>query len=308
MDTKVNYTVVGLFVILLGAAAIILFLWLSAFKHRQSYNTYLVYMHEEVSGIGPQTPIRFNGVKVGYVKKVELNPADLQQVILTLKIREHTPVTTSTIATLRSEGIMGSDYVALKALTAKAPLLMVKPGEKYPIIPSEPSFLMKLSTALEEVTKTIKELSNSIGKVFDNQNRLAISAILTNLQKITTTLAASSQNISATMVSMKKFMSNNAKVSAQLPFLMSQLNSTLATIKLTAHQFDVTGRSVELTVREAHSTMQNVVTQIVPSTQQLLQKLNTIASNLQQLSSALEQNPSILVRGRYPAPLGPGEK
>ena len=68
---------------------------------------------KEVSGIGLQTPVRFNGVKMGYVQKIELNRADdPQQVIWTLKIREETPVTTSSIATLRSEGIMGTDYVA----------------------------------------------------------------------------------------------------------------------------------------------------------------------------------------------------
>ena len=308
MDTKVNYSVVGLFVVLLGAAAIVLFLWLSVFNNHQTYNTYFVYMHEQVSGIGLQTPVRFNGVKVGYVQKIELNPLDPQQVVLTLKIKEETPVTTSTIATLQSEGIMGMDYVALKALTATAPPLMVKPGEKYPVIPSEPSLLMKLSTALEEITKTIKELSDNIGKVFDEKNRQAINASLANLQKITTTLAIDSQNINSTMASMKRFMSNSAKASEQLPEIMCQLNSTLTSIKLTAHQFDITGRSVELMMRDAHTTMQNVAVQTMSSIQQLLDKFNVMTGHLQQLSKDLEHDPSILVRGKYPSPVGPGEK
>ena len=308
MDTKVNYSVVGLFVILLGATAIMLFLWLSAFKHHQTYNTYLVYMYEEVSGIGPQTPVRFNGVKLGYVQEIALNPLDPQQVILTLKIKKETPVTTSTIATLRSEGIMGIDYVALKALTATAPPLMVKPGKRYPVIPSEPSLLMKLSTALEEITKTIKELSDNIGKVFDEKNRQAISVSVANLQKITTILVANSQNTNSTMASMKRFMSNSAKASEQLPAIMRQLNSTLTSIKLTAHQFDITGQSIKLMMRDAHTTMQNVTTQMAPSVQQLLDKLNVMTDHLQQLSRDLEHNPSILVRGKYPSPAGPGEK
>lgn len=308
MDTKVNYSVVGLFVVLLGAAAIMLFLWLSIFKNHQTYNTYFVYMHEQVSGIGPQTPVRFNGVKVGYVQKIELNPLDPQQVVLTLKIKEETPVTTSTIATLQSEGIIGMDYVALKALTATAPPLMVKPGEKYPVIPSEPSLLMKLGTALGEITKTIKELSDNIGKVFDTKNRQAINTSLSNLQKITTALATDSQNINSTTTFMKRFMSNSAKASKQLPEIMCQLNSILTSIKLAAHQFDITGQSVELTVQDAHNTMQNVAVQTMSSVQQLLDKLNVMTGHLQQLGKDLEHNPSILVRGKYPSPVGPGEK
>src|SRR5690606_19698287 len=107
-----------------------------------------------------------NGVKVGYVDSIRLNPQDPQQVVLKLKIRRGTPITTSTIATLVSEGITGIDYVGLKALTSQAPPLKAKPGEKYPVIPSEPSLLVKLSTALEDVTKTIKGLTDSVGKVF----------------------------------------------------------------------------------------------------------------------------------------------
>lgn len=308
MDTKVNYTVVGIFVILLGAIAVVLFLWLSAFRHRQAYDTYLVYMHEEVSGISVQSPVRYNGVRVGYVEKIELNSADPQQVILRLKVKHETPVTTSTIATLRSEGIMGTDYIALKALTSTAPPLTAKPGEEYPVIPSEPSLLMKLSTALQEVTKTIKELSDSVSKVFDEKNRKAISASLSNIQKVTKALADNSKNINATMSSMKKLMNNSAKASEQLPSVMTQLKDTLADIKVTAQQFNQTGRSVDLTSKDVHTAVQNLSTQMLPSVQQLLDKLNAMAGHLQQLSSDLQRNPSILIRGKYPPPPGPGEQ
>ncbi|ACJ18596.1 MlaD family protein [Coxiella burnetii] len=308
MDTKVNYTLVGFFIILLGAASIVIFLWFSTFRHRQTFDTYLVYMHEEVSGINTQTPVRFNGVKVGYVQKIEINPADPQQVVLTLKIKHETPITTSTVATLRSEGIMGTDYVALKALTATAPPLIAKPGEKYPVIPSEPSLLMKLSTALQEVTKTIKELSDNVGKVFDEKNRRAISASLVNIQKVTKTLSDNSENIDATLHSMKQLMKNSAKASEQLPTIMHQLQDTLANIKITARQFDRAGHGIELTVGDAHTAMQSMSTQILPTVQQLLTKLNATAAHLQQLSIELQHNPSMLVRGKYPPPPGPGER
>lgn len=301
MDTKANYMLVGIFVIVVGVVAIVLFLWLSAFKHRQTYDTYLVYMHEEVSGINLQSPVRYNGVKVGYVNKIELNPTDPQQVILTLKIRDETPITTGTIATLRSESIMGVDYVSLKALTATAPPLTAKPGEIYPVILSEPSLLMKLSTALQEVTKTIQDLSDNIGKVFDEKNRKAISASLVNTQKLTKILSDNSESINETMASMKKLMNNGTKASEQLPIVMRQLKETLTDIRLTARRFDQTGQSVNSTVRD-------ISTQMLPSVQQLLDKLNGISEHLQQLSGELQCNPSILIRGKYPPPPGPGEK
>lgn len=308
MDTKVNYTIVGLFVILLGVTLIVLIFWLTSLKHSEVYNTYVVYMHEEVSGLNVQSPVRYNGVKVGYVQSIKLNPKDPQQVMLILKIQEGTPITTSTIATLMSEGITGLDYIGLKALTAEAPLLRAKPGEKYPVIPSEPSLLLKLSTALQEVTKTIGDLSSSISKVFDEKNRRAISESLTNTAKITHTIAQNSANIDAIMRSTRKLLHNSEQASKDLPAVMKQLKATLISVKAVASQLNNAGSSVVVTMRDTRAAVQNVSEQLVPSTQQLMTQLNDMAGNLQQLSVQLQHNPSILVRGKYPSPPGPGEK
>ncbi len=308
MDSKVNYTIVGLFVILLGAALVVLIFWLTSLKHREVYDVYIVYMHEEVSGLSVQSPVRYNGVKVGYVQSIQLNPKDPQQVMLVLKIQEGTPITTSTIATLMAEGITGLDYIGLKALTAEAPPLEAKPGEKYPVIPSEPSLLLKLSTALQEVTKTVGDLSANISKVFDEKNREAIRQSLANTAKITSTIAQNSKNIDAIMVSTKKLLTNSAQASKDLPDIMKQLKATLASVKAVANKLNNAGNSVVVTMRDTRTAVQNVSQQLVPSTQQLLTQLNDVAGNLQQLSAELQHNPSILVRGKYPSPPGPGEK
>ncbi len=308
MDTKVNYTIVGLFVLVLAALLVVLFLWLTSFKHREVYDTYVVYMHEEVSGLGLQSPVRYNGVKVGYVDSIQLNSKDPQQVKLVLKIKQGTPVTTTTIATLMSEGITGIDYVGLKALTSQAPPLTSKPGEKYPVIPSEPSLLLKLSTALQEVTKTIKDLSDNIGKVFDEENQKSIRASLKNIAKVTQTLSDNSKNINESILSMKKMLKNGAQASDRLPDAMGQLQTTLTSIQNMANKFSEAGQSVELTVQDTRGAMQSVSQQLIPSAQQLMDQLNTVGANLQQLSNELTRNPSILVRGKYPSPPGPGEK
>ena len=155
MDTKVNYTVVGIFVVVLTVAFVVMFSWLSTTRHDQVYHTYLTYVHEDVTGLSVQTPVRYNGVKVGYVSSVELDPHNPQLVKLTLKVEEGTPITTSTVATLLPMGITGVIYVGLKALTPRAPLLGAKSGQKYPIIPAQPSLFMQLGKVLPELTNKI---------------------------------------------------------------------------------------------------------------------------------------------------------
>ena len=308
MDTKVNFTLVGLFVILLGATAIILILWLTTMQYSETYDTYLIYMHEEVSGLSVQSPVRYNGVKVGYVQSIELNPTDAQQVILVLKIEQGTPITTSTVSSLMSEGITGIDYIGLKALTAEAPLLVAKPGEKYPIIPAEPSLLVQLSTSLQEVTASIKKLSNSVNDVFNIPNRQAIGESLTNIAKITKTLEQNSNNVNETLTSLNALMKNGEKASKQLPEVMTQLSDMLVSMKQLARNFSTVGQNATTTLKNTELTVQNISQQLLPSAEQLLNQLNSMTNNLEQFSFELQRNPSVLIRGKYPPPAGPGEK
>ncbi len=308
MDTKVNFTIVGLFVVLLSAALIVIVLWLSSFSHRNKvFDTYIVYMHEDVAGLGTQSAVRFNGVKVGYVKSLRLNDKDPQLVVLTLAIEKDVPITTSTVATIQSEGLTGSDYVGLKGLTAQAPKLIAKPGEKYPVIVSEPSLLLKLSTALEKVTKTVTDLGQNVNKLFDDKNRKSISHSLANLDKLTTTLVRNSDNINAAIVSLKIFLKNGATASREFPSLIKKLQTSLDSIQLTASEFARTGKQATHTLDTTHIMIQNLSSQLLPSAQQLMDEVNATMTNVNSIIDEMQHNPSILVRGKYPQPPGPGE-
>ena len=74
MDNNAQYTSVGLFVVILTASLIIFFFWLSGRTHNENSLIYLTYMSEEVTGLSVQSPVRYNGVPVGFVKSIRLDP------------------------------------------------------------------------------------------------------------------------------------------------------------------------------------------------------------------------------------------
>jgi phospholipid/cholesterol/gamma-HCH transport system substrate-binding protein len=189
MDTKAHYTVVGLVVVILGAALAATIVWLSVGLDRPVYNTFAVYTNQSVSGLSVEAPVRFNGVNVGYVKDISLNPENAQQVVLTLQVKTTTPITTSTVATLDSQGITGIDYIALRAKTANAPLMQIHNEPPYPSIPAEPSLLVQLSSLLKDTSSEFKGVSGSIQNVLDAENAENIKEILTHLNLITGNLA-----------------------------------------------------------------------------------------------------------------------
>ena len=202
MEGKINYTAVGIFVIGLVIAGISIFFWLELRKHDQIYDTYVVYLHEDVSGLSVDSAVRYNGVPVGFVKAIGLVPSNSQLVRVVVSIENETPVNVSTVATLMSQGITGVDYLGLSSEQVDAPPLLLHPGEEYPVIPSRPSFLMQLSKVLPQLAHNMSQLSSSISAVFDEKNRLAIAATLQNIQGFTNTLNKRSDALMLNMQSM----------------------------------------------------------------------------------------------------------
>ncbi len=185
MESRVNYGLVGLFVILLGIAAIIFPLWLSAGLNHVSYNYYTVYMNEAVDGLSPNAPVKYNGVSVGNVTDIELNLKNTQQVKLLLKIEDGTPITTNTTATLRSQGVTGVAYVGLNggSLINAAPLT-VPVGEKYPVIPSTPSTFVRIDMAVTRLLDNMDKLSNQLSAILSSQNQQLLTQTLRNLNQL----------------------------------------------------------------------------------------------------------------------------
>lgn len=315
MESKVNYTVVGIFVVVLGFVAIAIFFWFTAFKQNAVYKTYLVYVHEEVTGLSVDTPVRYNGVPVGFVRKVELDPNNPQLVRLTLVIEEGTPITTSTVAVLRTQGITGIIYVGLKAETEHAPLLSAKPGERYPVIPAEPSLLVQLSEVVPSLTKTMGEIGTSVNKLLSQKNRQAITDTLQSLATFTKTLSDNSKDLDASIKSLHTTLENTSVASKQLPGAIDQLNKSMQSIeqtsnavKLTANQFSATAITMQQTFASGQAALNGFSTQVVPGLQQVMTKLDAVMANAQLISDEMVRNPSILVRGKKPDSPGPGEK
>jgi len=307
MDTKVNYTVVGVFVVALTVAFVVMFSWLSATRHDNVYHTYLTYVHEDVTGLSIQTPVRYNGVKVGYVSAVELDPHNPQLVKLTLKVEEGSPITTSTVATLLPMGITGVIYVGLKALTPRAPLLGAIPGQKYPVIPAQPSLFMQIGKVLPELTTNLKNISDSITKLLSEKNRKRIDEVLQNVSVLTKNLADNSHRLDGITKSLQATLKNTEKASQQFPNLAKELDSTLQNLQKTSIQIRGVGRSAEGVMKDSRVMIDNIGDQILPSVQQMTVKLNHIMLNVQHLTQDMQRNPSMFIRGKLPAEPGPGE-
>lgn len=287
MEGRINYTVVGVFLIGLCALLFAGILWMSSFDNGKMYQGYAVYMHEDVTGLNTDAPVRFNGVKVGYVESMRLDAKNSKLVRLILRIEPNVPITTSTYAILVPQGVTGVVTVNLHATTETAPPLIAQKGEEYAVIPSHPSVLTQVSAVLPALATDFQKVSNSVSQALDQQNLDSLRASLTNIAKITKTLADSSNDISESLRSLNHASANIAKTSDQLPQTMTTFDQTLKSSQLLVHTFS---------------------NQVLPGMQQAMNNLTVTTQNINQITEELQRNPSMLIRGKQPAPLGPGEK
>lgn len=286
MEGRVNYTIVGIFVISLCALLLAGVIWLGAFSHGKVYHAYIVYMSDDVSGLNIESPVRFNGVKVGYVESIVLDRQNSKLVKVVLRIEPDVPITTSTYAVLVPQGITGIVTVNLSASTEQAPLLVAKSGQEYPEIPSHPSLLSQVSSVLPGIANDFRKVTQSVTLALNQQNLDALHDSLMNIDKLTKTLADNSENFTQTMNSIHHASANIAKASDQLPEATQRFNAAML---------------------EGERLIRNFSTQVIPPTQQTMENLSHASYRFNQFVAALQRNPSMLLRGQQSHQPGPGE-
>lgn len=272
METNVNYTIVGAFVILLISAIVLSVIWLSSGLSFEKYDTYVVYMEESVSGLTADSPVEFNGVQVGKVKSIELAPNNPRLVKVLLSIKHTTPISKGTIAMLTTRGITGFVlFTLIDTGTTKEPLV-IQPGEQYPNIPTQPSIFVRLDKALTDISNSFSRLSDTFKQLFNKENIENFKETLASLRQVTQTLSANSKNI-------ENIVRNTEQASKGFAPMLNSGRSAF--------------RSLEM--------------QTLPAANDALINMDEVAKTLGEVSRELKENPSMLIRGRAQGTPGPGE-
>ena len=167
MRPKVSFMLVGAFVLALSAALVAAIVWLSAASGNKSYATYITYVHESVSGLGLNANVSYNGVQVGSVTDIDLDPNDPSRVRVEMAIEVGTPVKTDTIAKLASSGITGVAHIELGGGSAATPLLVPTRENPEPVIESVPSLFVRLDASITTLVERLTHAAASLTDVAD---------------------------------------------------------------------------------------------------------------------------------------------
>lgn len=199
METRANYVAVGAFVVFCMLALVIAAVWLAGIQYSHEYEYFQTDFTGAVTGLGKGTTVRYNGIEVGRVADLQFDPNDPQVVIATLQVQPNLKIRTDSTSSIEPEGFTGASYVEISGGSKNAPLLTAEDGQRYPVIKSSPSALQKITAGVPELLGKLNTAADRLNAFLTPENQAALTHILANLDKTTSTIAARSGDIDATL-------------------------------------------------------------------------------------------------------------
>jgi phospholipid/cholesterol/gamma-HCH transport system substrate-binding protein len=304
----VNYTLVGAFVLALGAALIAVVLWLaSGGLWQKKFDIYLAIEEESVAGLNLNAPVKYNGVEIGKVKFIELDPLNPQLVNLYLAIERGSPVKQDTVAVLKTQGLTGIAYVELSGGALDAPLLRTLEGAKFPVIATKASLSARLENVLTRVLAKLDSTSSNINAILSETNQRAFSSALADLAVVTHTFAARKDTIDGAIAHAGQTLDNAARASAQMAPALERVGRGADALQRMGDSVTQTSQGAGETVNAVGADVKRFTADALPELERLMSELNVLSSSLRRLSDQTQHDPASLLRGQAVVRPGPGE-
>ncbi|WP_434985588.1 MlaD family protein [Vreelandella zhaodongensis] len=305
METRAHYVLIGLFALLTAAAALLFALWMSYASGKHDYQPYRILFERSVSGLSVGSKVQYNGIEVGDVTELTLNPDDPRQVIVNIQVYQDAPIKTDTRAKLAFASITGSMSVQLYGGTPSSPPLVDKTGDEAPFILADPSPIATLFDEGETMIQNINTILKNVNDLFDDSNREQAGDILTNIAKITDMIASQQTALDENMV---LFGDVSRQATSTLESIEILTQETTQLLQQDGRQVMRSAESASLNVASAAQRMEQLINDNAAAVEGSLQGAQDIApaisalrstlTNLDRITRQLEESPADFFLGR----------
>ncbi len=222
METRANYALVGFFTLLVIAAAFGFVYWMAQSGRGGPTAELAIRIPGSANGLSVGSPVRFNGIPVGSVRNLTIDPDDPRYSIAFTEVRADAPVYASTQARLEVQGLTGAAYIELSGGAKGEENILqraLETGRPAVLIAEQSSVTNLLATA----DKILKRAEQAIGDVqgFAADARGPLTQTIRNVETFTSALAQNSDSID-------RFLNSLSTLSGTIDRVSDTLNSTLA--------------------------------------------------------------------------------
>ena len=205
--------------------SIILFIWGYSFlkgKNLFDSSTKLFVIYENVAGLAPSAPVTLNGLTIGKVNSISINPDG--KLLVELHITTDFPIAKTSIAEIYDSGLVGGRQIAIK------PNLLDKNytvSGDYLQASSKLGLTDALAQQLEPLQAKIQKLLENADVLFSNVNAILDTQTRQNLKNSIASLNTTLSEFSLASKSINELLADNK----------SKLNSTLKNVDKVSGNF-----------------------------------------------------------------------
>ena len=264
METKANYAIVGFFTLLVVAAAFAFVYWMAEFGRSGFMGELAIRIPGSANGLSVGSAVRFNGIAVGTVRSLKIDPDDPRYSIAFTEVQMSAPVYSSTKAVLEVQGLTGAAYIELSGGRVGDDNILQKAQET-----GRPAVLLadqsSVTNLLATADKILQRADDAITQIqgFVTDARGPLTRTIEHAEAFSGALAANSGAIDDFLKSLTTLSGTFNKVS-------DRLDSTLAAAEGLVKAIDadkinrMVGNAEKVTSDIAKSTVQigDIMTQV----------------------------------------------
>jgi ABC-type transporter Mla subunit MlaD len=250
---------------------------------------YIQFSNYSVTGLQVGGAVNYQGIRVGRVDEIKIDPKDVTKIIITVSLDSGTPIKEDTEAVLTLVGITGIKAVEIRGGSNEARLM--KPGS---FIRSGKSMIDDISGRAVSIADKIDQIASNISNLTDEENRRNMADILRQTSLL---LADTRSNLATTLQSLNRIAANTAEVTAGLGDNITRLtdNVTKNLDSISTSATRTIGSLGDDTSRNLDSLTTATIASIEELTSTLNKELSLISANLNQSISDINSQTTALI-------------
>ncbi|TCR64985.1 MlaD family protein [Bosea sp. BK604] len=228
MESRANYALVGLFTLAVLAAAFGFVYWFNSGGAGRKQDVRIIFSGT-VTGLGRGSSVLFNGLRVGEVTRIELQPDDPRRIYAVVQVDNTTPLRVDTRARIEAQGLAGVVAVQLLGGDPSSPVLTAQPGQPMPTIIAEKS-------EFQDILETVRTVASRADTVLGNIDQLVkenagpLSNTVRNVEKFSAALGDNSGNVDKVLASFGQIADTIAPLSQKLGVLSEELTEVVRSV------------------------------------------------------------------------------
>jgi phospholipid/cholesterol/gamma-HCH transport system substrate-binding protein len=228
MESRANYALVGLFTLAVLAAAFGFVYWFNSGGAGRKENVRVIFTGS-VTGLGRGSSVLFNGLRVGEVTTIELQPDDPRRIYAVIQVTNTTPLREDTRARIEAQGLAGVVALQLIGGAPDAPVLKAKPGEPMATIIAERSELQDIIETVRNVAQKADTMLTSLDGLI-KQNAGPLNNTVRNVEKFSQALGNNADGIDKLMAGFGNIAETIQPLSQKLQSLSEELTAVVRSV------------------------------------------------------------------------------